>query len=534
LPTAHYLPYRATRRFSPLVLDYLAGADALSPFYNYSPDAAGLAKAIEARRRHPVDRSALVKVLQGQYEHLPPEQKATDHIALLAAETTFTICTAHQPNLATGYLYFVYKILHAIRLAQEMNAAYPEYRFVPVYYIGSEDADLDELGTFRYGDRKFVWNAGGQTGAVGRMNTATLAPLLDELYALLGPPGPARDELENLLRQSYSSHHTIAQATQYLVHGLFGRYGLVVIDPDDAALKRAFIPVMEEDLTAHTAERLVGQSIRALGACHYKAQAHPRPINLFYLKDDTRERIERNGDEWRVLNTGIVWDKANLIAELHEHPERFSPNVMLRPLYQETILPDIAFVGGGAETAYWLQLQSLFAHHEVFYPAILLRQSVMWMNAQHAALREKTRLDLPALFAPAHEAAESYVAAHSDREWHTAAEAEALDGITRKLAEKAAAVDPTLSRSAEAAVKKMKYQLEVLEQKMLRAEKRRLHTGLERLARLQASLFPGGGLAERVENFMPYYLEYGPAFFDELLAAMEPLRNEFLVMEEQS
>ena len=515
------------------MLDYLDGDEALSGFYNFRPDSKGLADAIEERRRYPVDRAALVEVLQRQYSHLPFEQATEDNIAALASDTSFTICTAHQPNLATGYLYFVYKILHAIKLAQELNAAYPEQHFVPVYYMGSEDADLDELGTFRYGDKKFVWDAGGQSGAVGRMDTATLAPLLHELFKLLGPPGPHLEELELLLRGAYTGHHTIAGATQFLVHGLFGKYGLVVIDPDEAVLKRTFIPVMEADLLEHTAEQLVNQSINELTASHYKAQAHPRQINLFYLKDDMRERIERRGEYWQVLNSDIRWDKESLLAELNAYPERFSPNVMLRPLYQETILPNVAFIGGGAEVAYWLQLRSLFAHHKVFYPAILLRQSVMWIAAQQASLRKKTGLGITALFAPADEAARHFVALHTDKDWQTGDEAAALEAIADSLRKKATAADATLSRSADSAVKKMKHQLEVLEQKMLRAEKRRLHTGLEQLARLQSALFPGGGLAERVENFMPYYLEYGQAFFDALLDAMVPLQGEFLVMEDE-
>src|SRR5690606_34380866 len=154
-------------------------------------------------------------------------------------------------------------------------------------------------------------------------------------------------------------------------HSLFGKYGLVVIDPDEAALKQAFIPVMQADLLEHPAERLVNGAIARLGAAHYKAQAHPRTINLFYLKDDLRERIERKGARWEVLHTDIAWGQESLLAELHAHPERFSPNVMLRPLYQETILPNVSFIGGGAEVAYWLQLRELFVEHGVFYPVVL-------------------------------------------------------------------------------------------------------------------------------------------------------------------
>jgi bacillithiol biosynthesis cysteine-adding enzyme BshC len=514
------------------VLDYLAGKESLAPFCAFAPTSEGLAVAIRSRQKYPVNREALVKVLKDQYKHLPETEMATANIDLLASPTTFTICTAHQPNLGTGYLYFIYKILHAVKLATELKQQHPDYNFVPVYYMGSEDADLEELGTFRYGNRKFVWDGGGQTGAVGRMDTATLAPLLRELFTIMGPPGPYLDELKALLQQAYNGHSTIAQATQYLVHGLFGRYGLIVLDPDSAILKQSFIPVMEDDLLGHTAERLVSRSIDALTAAHYKAQAHPRTINLFYLHGAIRERIEVVNDKWAVVNTDISWDKPALLQELHAHPERFSPNVMLRPLYQETILPDIAFIGGGAEVAYWLQLRSLFQHHKVFYPTILLRQSIMWISAANASLQRKTGLSIEALFPSEAEVTRNYVLTHSANEWQTSAESAKLDELISSLRDKAASVDPTLRRSADATLTRMKHLLQSLEQKMLRAEKRRLHTGLAQIARLQASLFPNGGLQERVENFMQYYLDHGEAYFDEILHALSPLRNEFLIIEE--
>lgn len=531
MPTAYHLPYAATRRFTSLVTDYLDGRPALAGLHVFRPDAAGLAQAIEARRDFPINRKTLTEVLHQQYRYLPQEVKVDEAIEALAGENTFTICTAHQPNLATGYLYFVYKILHAIKLAEQLKAAHPAYNFVPVYYMGSEDADLDELGTFRFGDRKFVWDAAGQTGAVGRMKTDSLAPIISELAALFGPPGEAATELAHLLHEAYLAYSNVAQATQFLVHRLFGKYGLVVLDPDHAALKRVFIPVMEADLLTHPAEKLVGASIVTLTGAGYKAQAHPRSINLFYLKDNLRERIELNGGHWEVLNTDIRWDRNALLEELHAHPGRFSPNVMLRPLYQESILPNVAFIGGGAEVAYWLELQALFAHHGVFYPAVLLRQSVMWISLRQKQLLQKTGLDYASLFAPKDEAARAYVEAHSGSEWHTTREHDRIEVMLSGLREKAEAVDPTLLRSADATLAKMKRHLETLEVKMLRALKRKEGAALEQLSRLQESLFPGGGLAERVENFMPYYLQYGSAFFDMILNAMEPLRSEFLIVE---
>lgn len=531
MPTACYLPYASTRRFTPLVLDYLAGKETLAPFYTFPINTGGLLQSTQRRKEYPVDRATLVEVLQDQYRHLPLEPKVEEAITALNSESTFTICTAHQPNLATGYLYFVYKILHAVKLSQELSTTYPQFRFVPVYYMGSEDADLDELGTFRFRDKKFVWDAAGQTGAVGRMHTESLGPLLKELFALLGPPGEQAESLKHLLHEAYQTHDTIAEATQYLVHQLFGRYGLLVLNPDDARLKRSFLPVMEEDLLSHTAGNLVAASIDSLTAVGYKAQAHPRSINLFYLRDNIRERIERQDDTWQVLNTGISWSREQLLAELQEHPERFSPNVMLRPLYQETILPNIAFIGGGAEVAYWLQLRSLFQHHSTFYPPVLLRQSIMWVSRAARDLMQKLGLSYESLCLPRDEAARTYINSNGGTSFTTSQEHDQLEVLLSGLREKAAAIDPTLRASADAALTRMKYQLQVLETKMLRALKKKESIALGRMERLQQLLFPGGGLAERVDNFMPYYLDYGAAFFDELLQHMQPQRHEFLIIE---
>jgi bacillithiol biosynthesis cysteine-adding enzyme BshC len=399
--------------------------------------------------------------------------------------------------------------------------------------MGSEDADLEELGTFRFGDRKFVWDAAGQTGAVGRMKTASLAPLLQQLSAVLGPPGEFARELELLLHEAYLKHENISRATQYLVHSLFGKYGLLVLDPDDARLKRCFLPVMEEDLLSHTAEHLVGDTNEVLVASGYKAQAQPRNINLFYLKDNMRERIEQTDDCWLVLNTDIQWDKATLLEELHEHPERFSPNVMLRPLYQETILPNVAFIGGGAEVAYWLQLRSLFQHHKVFYPTILLRQSVMWMSAEQKRLMSKTGLSHESVFLPKDEAVKAYLVGRMDGGWQLPEEHDQLEVLLSTLREKATAIDPTLQRSADATLARMKHQLDALESKMLRAVKRKEHIAVSQIERLQQQLFPGGGLAERAENFMPYYLQHGPSFFEILLRCIRPLSAQFLIIESE-
>jgi bacillithiol synthase len=525
-----YLPYKDTGYFSHLVTDYLDNESAVRPFYSHRPTAEGLAAAINDRKQYNVDRRMLVEVLNRQYECLDRHDKVVENIQLLLKENTFTICTAHQPNLLTGYLYFVYKILHAIKLAEELSKQRPDEQFVPVYYIGSEDNDLDELGTFRFRGKKYMWDGGGQKGAIGRMRTETLKPLLNELFKSFGPPGRECDELQKLLTAAYAGHKTVGEATRYLVNELFGRYGLVVIDPDEAALKRAFIPVMEDELLHQQAHPLVTEQVKRLED-HYKIQAHPRLINLFYLVDGLRERIEVSGDSWSVVNTDKSWTKNQLLEELRAHPERFSPNVVLRPLFQETILPNVAFIGGGAEVAYWLQLKTLFAHYKVPFPSIHLRQSVLWINEAAAKLRSQLGFEMAVIFKSAIEMEREYMSGHSREDWQTNTEVAAMEKILRDIKHKAIVVDATLGASAEAALAKMKYQLQILEKKMLRAEKRKMDTQVQRIERLKSSLFPNNSLQERVENFMEYYLQYGMSFFDTILAGINPMQPGFLVIE---
>ena len=525
-----YFSYQETGSFSRLATDYLRLHKDLGPFYTFPPDEQGIHQAVRERGKYPVNRPILVAALERQYAHLNKSDKVTEHILALADENTYTVCTAHQPNLLTGYLYFIYKILHAIKLADHLKQQHPGKNFVPVYYMGSEDNDLEELGVFRFRGDKYVWDGGGQTGAVGRMSTASLKDLLHQLFKVLGPPGTNCDELQALLATAYLQHDTIGKATQYLVNELFGRFGLIVLDPDDAALKSTYIPVMENELLHQAAYPIITAQMGKLGE-HYKVQAHPRPINLFYLADQIRERIEQQGDEWTVVNTNITWHKDALLKELHEHPERFSPNVMLRGMYQETILPNVAFIGGGAEVAYWLQLKTVFAHYHIYYPAILLRQSVLWIDHISAKMRQQLDLSIADLFKSENELVKQHVLRHSTGDWQTDKEMAAIGQLLQQLKHKAIAVDPTLKSAAEAALTKMKHQAEALEKKMYRAEKRKMQVLLTKLNRLKSILFPGNGLQERVENVSEYYLQYGISFLDILMDGIKPAGNQFLVVE---
>lgn len=524
-----YIDYQSTNSFSELVYDYIQGKEQLKPFFAFSPDRQGIEQSITMRRDFPVNRIALVNALQNQYQSLHKIEVVDNNILSLAEENTYTICTAHQPNLLTGYLYFFYKILHAIKMAEDLNSQHPELHFVPVYYMGSEDNDLDELGQFWYEHKRYKWTAEGQKGAVGRMKTKSLKALFEDLFRKFGPPGQYCEELITLITDSYLQKDTIGEASQYLVHQLFGHYGLIVLNPDDKQFKTLFSSIIRDELLHQNAFEMVSKQSELL-AKDYKAQAFPRPINLFYLNENIRERIEKEGNIWNVLNTNIQFTEAELLSEIDKHPENFSPNVILRGLFQETILPNICFIGGGAELAYWLQLKPIFEFYKVFYPVLFLRQSVQIITIETQKLIAQSKLDIKHIFDNTEEIIKQQIIENKGISWDLHLESVSIAQSLKTIQEKAILIDKTLERSAEASLSKIKKQIAILEQKMYRAEKRKEKERILKITRIKGMVYPEGGLQERVENFMPYFLQNGFSIFDTIKKSIKPFDNLFIIL----
>jgi bacillithiol biosynthesis cysteine-adding enzyme BshC len=524
----NHVPYRQTGYFSRIITDYLDKADTLSSFYSHPVSAEGIRASLEARRTFPVNREVLVRTLKEQYKHVPSAPLVEQNITRLEQENTFTVCTAHQPAIFTGHLYFIYKILHTIRLAHSLAEQYPQDQFVPVFYMGSEDADLDELGHIYLDNEKLVWDT-RQTGAVGRMNTKGLEKILDRIDGELSVQ-PFGKELVRLLKEAYLGSPDIQTATFRLLHSLFCEYGLVVLIPDHARLKQLMIPVFEEDLFRQVPTRIVGESIDRLSE-HYKVQANPRPINLFYLKDGLRGRIERTGGDFLVHESTLRFTETEMREELQQHPERFSPNVILRGLFQETILPNIAFIGGGGETAYWLELKDLFTHYQIPFPLLMLRNSFLLVERQWAEKMERIGIGVTDLFRSADELLSGLVQKESAHAISLGQEIEAANRYYESLKALARPVDATLEQHVEALQARALEPIRTLEKKLLRAEKRKFSDQRRQIQTLKAALFPQGSLQERVDNFLPYYATQGPSFIHDLYAHSS-VWGEFVVLVE--
>jgi bacillithiol synthase len=525
--TSTQLSYGETGFFTPLANAFVNGDKDLAAFYKHPVSLEGVEAAIKERQQFRINRELLVSELTNQYKSLQPSEKVKANIKLLSDQNTFTVCTAHQPAIFTGSLFFVYKIIHAIKLAEELAKKFAGKNFVPVFYMGCEDADLDELGNIHLEGDKINWET-NQTGAIGRMKTKGLEKIINRVEGELSVL-PHGKELIAILKESYLDSADIQSATFKLIDKLFGEYGLVVVIPDNANLKRVMIPVFEDELFNHKSSAIVEKTISELSK-KFKAQAQPREINLFYLKDNVRERIERSGDEWKVINTTITFDAVSLRKELNDHPERFSPNVILRGLFQETILPDVAFVGGGGEIAYWLELKGVFENYKVPYPVLVLRNSFLVMEEKWKEKIDKLRISIPGIFRDERELMNEFVKRESANQLTLAGEITSFTSYYDRLKTVAGQIDDTLTTHVAALQTRAIKPLHELEKKLLRAERRKYEVETRQLSAVKRALFPNNSLQERVDNFMPYYAKWGKEFFITIYDHSLTLEQKFVVI----
>ena len=516
--------YANTHFFSKIVEDYVKQDKNLQPYYNHSPSIDGIKDAIEERKLFATDRHLLVKYFKIQYA-LSSTLKQQKNIELLANENCFTITTAHQPNIFTGPLYFIYKILHTIKLANELSQTLAHYKFVPVYYMGSEDADLEELGSINLQNKKIVWNT-QQTGAVGRMKVdKNFIKLITEIEAQLGV-NEFGIELANMFKQCYTLNKTIQNATFELVNNLFSSYGLLVLVPDNATLKTAFIPTVAKELQEQFSRKIVDETNEKFGK-HYKIQAAGREINLFYLIEDSRERIEIRDDVFIIEKLNLEFTLAQIIIELNTHPERFSANVILRPVFQETILPNVAFIGGGGELAYWLQLKNVFKEAKVPYPVLLLRNSFLLYTIKQENKLLKMGYTIENVFTPVEKLFEDLVKKQTYNNLSLQPQIEQAKAFYNQLSTQVKKIDNTLVAHTQAIANKALKKIEILEKKILKAEKRKFIDQKNQLLLIKEDLFPNNNLQERVENFGYYYSKLGKEFFDIILSSSKGLEQDF-------
>ena len=528
------LPYDKTSIQRPLTHDYLKGKDHLNTFYAYTPDLKGTEQAVQDRSDYPVDRELLVQVLSEQYQELDPSyltkkanQAVAQNIQALAKETTFTVTTGHQLNILGGPLFYFYKIASTIHLANQLHTQFPNHHFVPVYWMGSEDHDFHEINHIHLFGETYTWEKPGE-GSVGNLDPSTLSPLVESIQANIREQ-EAFKPLADLWEYAFNHFDTYARASQYWLDKVFRDYGLVILDPADKRLKQKMAPVFKEDAIHHTHQSIVEKYQSELK--HYDLPVNPRPINLFYSGEGLRERIIQNGEGYKGIDTGITFTPDELKRQIEEQPENFSPNVVLRPLYQQMVLPNLAYIGGTNEIAYWLELKGVFDHHRVFFPQLLVRKSIFWLGKGVQKKMKKFGIKAEDLFRPVDDVVREYVAEKEDTTPFDE-KIQTLRNEYESLMSLCNEYEDEMKWPIVNLAKQHLKDLEKLQKDTRKLIKQRNEKDIQQIHKVFDALFPEGISQERYENFIPYYTRFGQEFFDRVIRDSNPLEQEMVIYQD--
>ena len=516
--------------FPDLFVDYCADFEAVADFYpgDWRDEATRRTTAKQAAQR-PADRDVLADVLIEQNEAWGGGAATHQNIETLRDPESIAIVTGQQVGLFTGPLYTIYKTLTTLRLADEW-AEQTGRPVVPVFWVEGEDHDFEEIATAHVLERNedvplsYAPGAPDNPGAVGRLRlTDAIEDVLGRLDDAL-PPSDFKPGLMERVRAAYQPGTRIEDAFAHLLRSLFEGDGLVFMNPDDARLKGLTRPLFRKEINDPQAPvariEATSQALRDRG---YHAQVHARPTNLFWLDDDGRYPIDLGDNGHFVLRgTDRTWSRDDLLARLDASPERFSPNVVLRPLMQDHLLPTAAYVAGPGEVSYFAQYGDVYDWAGLAQPLIHPRASVSLVEGKVQKVLDKYdlsvadfRADLDALFqdvvVDAMEAGVDEAFQKATTQMH-----KALNDLKPEVE----GVDRSLTSSVEATRAALVEEMNDLKQRTVRAEKRQQEEVRAQLQKAHVNLRPGGTLQERRINVLYYLNKYSLDLLGDLRAAL--------------
>lgn len=516
-------------QFSSRDKDYQSNPQIFKDFIQYMPDEEGLLQAIHDRNKFPINRKLITSVFKKQYQTLSLSSLQVQNIESLVKENTFTVTCAHQPCLFTGPAYYVYKILSTIHLANDLSKKHAEFNFVPVFINGAEDHDFEEINHTTLFHKQVVWQT-DQHGPVGRYGLVNLNEALDEMKNILGSSDEAIRILSYWQKALNDSVNYGEFMTRFL-HYVFKDYGLLVLNMDDEECKRAFLPQIKQELIQRKSEGLVQTEQEKLQKLGYKPQAHARNVNLFYFSDEgKRERILFEHNRFSLSESEVSWSIEEILMLAEDHPDRFSPNVIMRPLYQESLLPDIAFIGGGGEIAYWMERKTLFQHSSVFFPVLIRRNSLFIVPPAIQKNLNKLNLAFSDFLEEEDKLIHRFIQEKDLKDNIFETERVKIEESLRSLSVYMSGFDHSLHGYMEAEKSKVFKMIDHAEQKLFRVIKQAEEVKIQQIKGIKAKLFPGNGLQERVDNYFQFHVNYQPNFLDVLLEELNPLEKSCKVL----
>ena len=512
--------------FSKEEIDLIYHQDQLSEFIGLPFAIENFEKQINTKKKLFTNeqRNRIANVLEDNYEKLSGNEMAQAQISLLREENTYTVTTGHQLCLYGGPLYFFIKIIHTIRLSEVLKEHYPDYNFVPIFWMASEDHDSAEIQSLNIFGKDVTWNH-EQEGAVGKFNTQSLTEVKDQLLGLFRSQNGS--ELDKYL--SAMEGNTYGAAFKSWVHHLFGEMGLLVLDADQQELKKQMIPLFKKEIFENFSNECIEKTNQKLLKEKRIPQIYSRKINVFYMREGKRERIIE--DEDGIYKAGeISFSKDELITQLNKKPNLFSPNVALRPILQELLLPNLCYIGGMAELKYWAQLKSVFETCNIPFPILQLRSNLLWIDKNAHQRMIELGLTIEDLFQQTELLQKKILAKSDTNPIDTDKVLMALE-ITEKTYLESIKNNPGLYGWLGAELNRIKKQHKSIQQRIEKTKKSTFDGQLKKVAKLKENLFPNQKLQERTLNLLHFCNNSSPKQrLQDLYNAIDPLTNDFTII----
>ena len=518
-----YISFSDIPKHQNLFLDYLYEFQNVQEFYENNfrskEDYISLFKKIsQSKSKREFDLSGLLK---DQYaDSANVSSKTLRNIELLNNHKTIAILTGQQLGILGGPLYTIAKILTTIRLANQFSERYDEFKFVPVFWLEGDDHDFNEVRSINIFDiENQILNIGykeeiSDDDAKQSIGGILFDESLNEFFTKL--EGSLREtefkpELLSRLKEYYKVGKSFKQSFKDLLMWLFDEYGLVIFDPQDPKIKSILKPIFKKevnDFSIHT-QKLIQTSARLEELYH--AQVKVKPVNLFYHTDDGRFSIEPVDDIFKLRRKRKQFTKDEILAEIENAPERFSPNVLLRPICQDYIFPTGFYVAGPSEISYFAQVTPLYNFYNIVTPIVYPRASFTLLEKNVAAALDKYDLSMNDIFLGFDELKEKVIAELSENNienvFHESEND--IELIFDKLKENLFAIDKTLVDSSGKTKEKILSAINELKTKAVKAQENKHETTIRQLTRISNLLYPNGNLQEREINFTYFYNKYG-------------------------
>lgn len=528
------LPFDSLPDFSRLFVDFVHAYDKVRPFFHVDRlDAGPVRQHLHTVADRYSYRERLVQALARQNRALGNHGAALEGIAKLGSRNTVAVVTGQQMGLFGGPLFTAIKALATIKWCHQYKSLFPDYDFVPVFWMELEDHDFQEVNraVVLSVENELVDVATDDHDAENRMRRPVGRIVLgdgtrraiDRVRNVLQPTG-FTDPLMSLLENTYSSGETMGSGFGRLMASWFGHRGLILCDPSDPELKQLAAPIFKRELDdPETSHRLVTAQSQRLSAVGYHIQADAQPSNLFLLSDENSPSDMRHSEKVRITLDTALKHKAWLTELIENEPHRFIPNVILRPLVQDHILPTVSYVGGPAEIAYWAQLAELYSQFGVLQPVVTARPFVTILEKKNKKVLDKFGLTVPDMFRDSESTIGEFVRRNSS------IDIEALFGEWIGVHEhkanmveiEIARLDASLKGAVETAQEKIRHAISVLKDKTVAAEKRSQSQTVGQISKAFHNLYPRSTYQERLLSSMHFINKYDTALWDRLYEAVD-------------